>query len=160
MTKDEILKKLRERFANKIKKVFEKSYKRVYIDIDSKDLTDFVKFIFNELEARFNTASCVDKSSGMEILYHFSFTKAGLVVSLKTYLDKKSLAVESLMPIMKGAEWIEREIHELFGVEFKGHPKIKKLLLPDDWPDGLYPLRRDYKEEDYEIKKAEKEKEG
>ena len=71
------------------------------------------------------------------------------------YLDKEDLRIDSLTPIMKGAEWIEREIHELFGVEFKGHPRLIKLLLPDDWPDNLYPLRRDYKEEDYESKMKE-----
>ena len=157
MTKDELLKKTKERFGDRIRNIFEKSYKRIYIDIDPKDLTDFVKFIFNESEARFNTASCVDMLDSMEILYHFSFAKASLVVNLRASLDKKSLVIESLTSIMKGAEWIEREIHELFGVEFKNHPNMRKLLLPDDWPEGLYPLRRDYKEEDYEIRKAEKE---
>jgi len=44
---------------------------------------------------------------------------------------------------MKCAEWIEREIHEMFGVNFKGHPNLKHLLLKDDWPEGNYPLRRD-----------------
>jgi len=41
-----------------------------------------------------------------------------------------------------GALWIEREMHELLGVNFPGHPNLKKLLLPDDWPDGVYPLRK------------------
>lgn len=152
MTKDEILKNIKDKFSDRIKKFFEKSYRRVYIDLEPRDLTDFVKFVFSELGARFNTASCVDMPNGMEILYHFSFAKASLVVSLRTYLDKKDLEIESITPIMKGAEWIEREIHELFGIEFKNHPNLKPLLLPDDWPQGLYPLRRDYKEEDYEAR--------
>ena len=158
MTKEEILKRIKGKFGKKgIKNLFEKSYKRVYVDIEPKDITDFVKFVFNDLGARFNTASCVDMPNGMEILYHFTFEEAGLVLSFRTYLDKKNLEIESLMPIMKGAEWIEREIHELFGVEFKNHPNLKRLLLPDDWPEDLHPLRRGYKEEDYEdrMKKGE-----
>ena len=130
MTKEEILKSIKDKFGAKIKKLYEKSYKRVYIDIDAGDLLDFVKFVFRELAARFNTASCVDMPEGMEILYHFSFAKISLVVSFRVYLSKKSLEIESLLPVMKGAEWIEREIHELFGVEFKNHPGMKKLLLP------------------------------
>lgn len=155
MTKDEILKKLRDKFADRIKKIFEKSYKRVYIDIDAKDITDFVKFIFNDLGARFNTATCIDIPDGFEILYHFTLEEASLVISFRTYLDKKKPNIKSLTSIMKGAEWIEREMHELFGVEFNGHPNLKRLLLPDDWPEDLYPLRRDYKEEEYEARTKE-----
>ena len=44
--------------------------------------------------------------------------------------------------------WIEREIHEILGINFKGHPDMRKLLLPEGWPEGVYPLRRDYKEWD------------
>jgi len=157
MNRKDILKNINDRFGKRIKKVFEKSYKRVFIDIESKDIIGFVKYIFNELEARFNTASCVDMPDGMEILYHFTVEKATVIISLRTYLDKKDLKIESITPIMKGAEWIEREIHELFGVEFSNHPNIKPLLLPDDWPEGLYPLRRDYKEGEYEARMKKKE---
>ncbi len=156
MTKDEILKSIKDKFGNRIKNIFEKSYKRVYVDIEAKDITDFVKFVFNDLGARFNTASCVDMREGMEILYHFTIEEAALVITLKAYLDKENLQIDSLTPIMKGAEWIEREIHELFGVEFKNHPNLKRLLLPDDWPEDLHPLRRDYKEEDYEARMKKK----
>ncbi len=154
MTKDELLNRLKDKFGNKIKKVFEKTYKRIYITISPGDVTAVAGFMFNDIGARFNTTSCIDMERGMELVYHFTVESAPAVVSFKAYLDKKDLTVDSITPIMKGAEWIEREIHELFGVDFKGHPGLKPLLLPDDWPGDLYPLRRDYKEEDYEKKKA------
>jgi len=62
---------------------------------------------------------------------------------MRVSLDRKDPHVKSIAPIMKGAEWIEREIHELFGVEFDGHLNMKPLLLPDGWPKDKYPLRRD-----------------
>ncbi len=157
MTRDEVLNRLKDKFGKRIKDLFEKSEKRVYITIDPKDITEFVKFIFSGLEARFITASCVDMPKEMEILYHFAVEETRLIVSFRTRIAKSNLAIESITPIMKGAEWIEREIHELFGVDFKNHPNLKTLLLPDDWPEGLYPLRRDYKEEDYEARMKEKE---
>jgi Ni,Fe-hydrogenase III component G len=46
---------------------------------------------------------------------------------------------------MKGANYIEREIRDLFGIEFPGHPEPKRLILPDGWPEGKHPLRSDYK---------------
>ena len=79
----------------------------------------------------------------MEILYHFSIDEIGLILSLRVILEKPNLEVDSLTSIMKCAEWIEKEIHELLGVNFKGHPNMKHLLLKDDWPEGNYPLRRD-----------------
>jgi len=89
-------------------------------------------------------ASGVDTPFGViEILYHFDFFQLPQVVSLRVRVDKNDLSVVSLAPAVKGAEWIEREIAELFGVEFTGHPDMRHLILPDDWPKGNYPLRRD-----------------
>ena len=150
MTKEEILNGIKKKFGNRIKNINDKSYKRVYIEIDPKDIIDFVRHIFCEQAARFNTASCIDMRDKFEILYHFTIEEACLVLSIRVFLDKERPEIESLTPIMKGAEWIEREIHELFGVDFKNHPNIRKLLLPDDWPEHLHPLKRDYKEEDYQ----------
>ena len=48
----------------------------------------------------------------------------------------------SCTDFLPAAEWIEREIAEMFGVKFTGHPQPETLLLPDDWPDGVYPLRK------------------
>jgi Ni,Fe-hydrogenase III component G len=44
--------------------------------------------------------------------------------------------------MIKGAEFIEREMHDLLGIDFPGHPNLVRLILPEDWPDGVYPLRR------------------
>ncbi|MDI6641206.1 MAG: NADH-quinone oxidoreductase subunit C [Elusimicrobiota bacterium] len=47
-----------------------------------------------------------------------------------------------MTPIIKGAEWIEREIWEMLGINFKNHPNLKRLLLATDFPEGIYPLRQ------------------
>ncbi len=147
MKKEEIIKRIKGSLGKDIKNFFEKSYKRAYIDIASKDLLKAVTLVYKELGARFNTASCLDLPDNFEILYHFTFDKAGLTISLRVDIPKKKAAIESITPMMKGAEWIEREIHELFGVDFINHPNLERLLLPDDWPEGVYPLRKDYKNE-------------
>ena len=84
----------------------------------------------------------------MEILYHFTIEEINLLISLRVKLPKEKLAIDSLATTIKGANWIEREIHELLGIEFRGHPDLRRLLLSDDWPKGVHPLRRDYKEWD------------
>jgi NADH-quinone oxidoreductase subunit C len=52
-------------------------------------------------------------------------------------------AVPSLVPLWNGANWMEREAFDMFGIIFEGHPALKRILLPDDWDDG-HPLRKDY----------------
>ena len=84
----------------------------------------------------------------MEILYHFIIEDINLLISLRVKLDKSKLEIDSLANIIEATNWIEREINELLGIKFKEHPDLRKLLLSDDWPKGVYPLRQDYKEWD------------
>ncbi len=76
------------------------------------------------------------------MLYHLTFQGTGLVVTVRTLLPKPKPAIESLAAEIPGAEWIEREVHELLGAEFSGHPDPRHLVLADDWPDGVHPLRK------------------
>jgi NADH-quinone oxidoreductase subunit C len=66
------------------------------------------------------------------------------MISLRVLIaDKKNPQMPSIVSIIRGAEWIEREIWELLGVDFIGHPDLRHLLLIDDWPQGKYPLRKE-----------------
>jgi Ni,Fe-hydrogenase III component G len=147
--RDNVLSILRERFKQDIQEVVEKSPKRVYIRITTTSLIKIATYIFKDLGARFNIASGVDSRSNISILYHFTIDEINLMISLRVVLPKdQKLEIDSLAPVFEGANWIEREIHEMLGVDFKGHPDPRRLLLPDEWPQDVYPLRRDYKEWD------------
>ncbi len=67
-----------------------------------------------------------------------------LVLLLKVELDRDNPSVPSLTPIWESANFFEREAYEMFGVNFQGHPDLRKLLLEDNW-DGPPPLRKDLK---------------
>jgi Ni,Fe-hydrogenase III component G len=148
MTRDEILKNLKDRFKDNIIEVFDKHPKRVYIEIKPGSIVEIAGYIFKDLGARFNIASGVDVREHMEILYHFTFEDINLLVSLRVKLPKEKLEIDSLAATFEGANWIEREMRELLGINFKGHPDLRRLLLPDEWPEGVYPLRADYEEWD------------
>ncbi len=142
---DEALRKINERFGSKILKSHRHSEKRGYIDIYPKDIVEIVKFLFKELGFRFNIASGVDAFEGIEILYHFAYDPSGIVISIRALLqDKSDPHIDTITSITKGAGWIEREIHEMFGVEFDGNPDLRPLLLPDGWPKGVFPLKKDF----------------
>jgi len=145
MTLDDIIKKITDRFGSKILKVYKKSEKKAYIDIYPKDIVDIARFVFKDLGLRFNIATAVDDFDGIEILYHFSLDACGLIISLRVLIvDKADPHIDTITTVTRSAWWIEREIHELFGVEFNGNADLRPLLLPDDWPKGVYPLRKDY----------------
>ena len=148
MTRDKVLKNIQDKFKEDIIDVFDKSPKRIYIEIKPESIRKVAGYIFNDLGARFNIASGVDCRRHMEILYHFTFEDINLLVSIRVKLDKSKLEIDSLLPLFEGANWIEREIHEMLGINFKGHPDLRRLLLSDDWPEGVHPLRCDYKEWD------------
>ena len=140
----DIKSKIRDNYKNKVLNWYEHNDNRIYVDIAPENLLECSKYIFEDLGARFIIASAVDTPRGeIEILYHFDFFQHPQVFTLRIHLKKHSLIVETLTGIIKGTEWIEREIAELFGVTFRNHPNPIHLLLPDDWPEGNYPLRRD-----------------
>ena len=148
MYRDSLLNDLKLKFKDSIRDFSDKSPKRVYIEIDPAKIKDITKYLFVDLDARFNIASGLDTRFHMEILYHFTIERLNLLISFRVKLDRDKPKIDSIASIMKGAEWIEREMHELLGIDFVGHPNLERLLLPDEWPEGVYPLRTDYKEWD------------
>jgi len=135
--------RIKEELGAKITYWQETNSKRIYFTIDKKDIFKTVEFIFRKLGLRFAIASGINTPSGFEILYHFSYDKAGEVYSVRVLIDEKNNPeIDSISSIFPGADWIEREMWELLGINFKGHPNLKHLLLSEDWPEGEYPLRR------------------
>ncbi len=134
--------KLRERLGGRVVHWQEWSPVRFYVEIAKDDIVEAAKILFSELGARFMIASGVDNGTEMEILYHFAFDSEGTVVNVRVRLDREKPEIESIASVIAGAEWIEREMWELLGIQFANHPDLKHLLLADDWPEGNYPLRR------------------
>jgi len=102
---------------------------------------------------RFNylsDVSCVDwfpSEPRFEVIYQLLSIPKKERVRLKVRLGSDSPAVESVTSVWPGANYFEREVFDLFGVRFVGHPYLRRLLMPEDW-EG-YPLRKDYPVEGY-----------
>jgi NADH:ubiquinone oxidoreductase subunit C len=135
--------RIKEELGAKIFDWKEVSARRIYFTLDKKDIFKVTEILFKELGLRFVTASGVDIIDGFEIIYHFSFDKAGEIYSARVLITgKDDPKIDSITPIFPGAEWIEREMWEMLGIDFTGHPNLKRLLLSEDWPEGEYPLRK------------------
>lgn len=138
--------KIKEKLQDKIISWQDCSARRIYASIKPQDIKEVAHLLFKDLSLRFITASAQEMpEGGFQIIYHFTFDKTGEVISIKVDLpDKAKPEIDSITNIIIGAEWIEREIWELLGINFKNHPNLKRLLLAEEWPDGDYPLRHDH----------------
>ncbi len=94
--------------------------------------------------------TCVDwypREPRFEVVYHLLSIPKKERVRLKVRLNSSSPVVESLTSLWPGANFFEREVFDLFGVRFSGHPYLRRILMPEDW-EG-HPLRKDYPVEGY-----------
>ena len=95
-------------------------------------------------------ATCVDRYPAeprFELNYHLVSIPRKEKVRLRVWVAGSDPVVDSLVPVWPGANWLEREIFDLFGIRFNGHPDLRRILLPDDW-EG-HPLRKDFPVEGY-----------
>jgi NADH-quinone oxidoreductase subunit C len=105
---------------------------------------EFGRFAKQELGCRyFNWLTAVDwKEQGLEVLCRVENLDAGLAVLMRTTLGAGETRCPSVVGLWRGADWMERECYDMFGVVFEGHPDLRRILLSEDW-EG-YPLRKDY----------------
>ena len=146
MNRDDAIARIKEILGDRILEFEQKSASRVFVEVSPETVPDASRLFFEDLEARLQTASGVDTRSSIEILYHWALDRLDCVVTVRTRLDRDNPEIDSITPICVAAEWVEREMWELLGIRFRNHPDLRHLLLADDWPDGKYPLRRDYEE--------------
>ena len=84
-----------------------------------------------------------DGERPIEVVYFLRALERRADLRVKVELDPaEALAVDSVVPLWNGANWLEREVYDMFGVQYEGHPDLKRILMPDGWTG--YPLRKDY----------------
>ena len=88
--------------------------------------------------------TCIDWKTHLNMVYHLSSTKYRHSIVIKTDINRTAPQIETVSDIWRTAEFHEREVFELFGVQFLHHPDLRKLILTDDF-EG-YPLRKDFED--------------
>ena len=77
-----------------------------------------------------------------EMVYHLYSLSNRHMIRLKAPVEESDCSIDSVCPVWSGADWHERECFDLFGITFRGHPDMRRILMPEDW-EG-HPLRKDY----------------
>ena len=117
----------------------------VYITVDPAVVKDMVAYLFDQ-GARFVISVGTDYTpvtGKLEVRHILSRDSDQLTIVVKTQVEPGE-SLTSIASIMPAANWAEREAHDLVGLDFIGHPDPRRLVMADDWPEGLYPLRRDF----------------
>ena len=143
---NDIQDKLKEAFGKQILELKIPREHRMFVQVPLPQLKAVIEYLKQNFDMTHITAiTATDVGENIEILYHF-FCQ-GVTVSLSTFVPKADPVIDTITDIMPGATLYEREIQELLGVKVKDHPDPRRLLLPDDWEEGVYPLRKDYQVE-------------
>lgn len=120
--------------------------------VDAATLTQVCERLHKNPETYFDMLTCITgvdngpETNTMEVIYHLYSIPFHQSLMLKVIVTRENPEVETLTTIWKSANWLEREVFDMFGIAFKNHPDLRRILMPADW-DGN-PLRKDYKHEE------------
>ena len=142
----EKLNQLRETFGPVIERADLPNDGRLFIHVAPPALRDVCAHLFRELHARYVISIGADDrpfSGGFLVAHNFAFDRDQVLASVLTSLPADNPRVDSITPVVPAANWAEREMRDLVGIEPVGHTYPKRLVLPDGWPEGSHPLRKD-----------------
>jgi Ni,Fe-hydrogenase III component G len=120
------------------------SPRRLWVDIDREGLVAAMKTVRERL-GLVHLSTIVGEDMGDHFLVSYPFSGGPVLLTLRVKVDREHPEVPSLANDLVGALTYEREIHDLFGIVPVGHPDLRRQILPDDFPAGVFPLRKDVK---------------
>lgn len=121
--------------------------------LKSEEILNVCEQLYKNPTTYFDMLSCITgidngvEAGTMEVIYHLYSIPFNQSLALKVILSRENPEVESVNSIWKSANWLEREVYDMFGIAFKNHPDLRRILMPADWKG--FPLRKDYKHEEY-----------
>jgi len=142
----ELIVRLKEAFGAAIQRADLPSDQRLFVFVEPSALKAICHHIFRACDARYVVTIGADDRpySGQFLVAHnFAFDRDHLLCSVLAYLPADYPQVESISDVVPAANWGEREMRDLLGIEPVGHRYLKRLVLPDGWPEGVHPLRKD-----------------
>jgi NADH-quinone oxidoreductase subunit C len=145
MTNEELKTRITELLASA---TFEEGGEWINVNIDPKDLVPFVQQLRNDNSLQFDylfCLTCIDWKTYLTMVYHFSSTQFRHNIVVRSKLDINKPEIETVCHIWKTADFHEREVYEMFGVNFLNHPDLRLLILPDGW-EGKNPMRKDFED--------------
>ena len=127
---------------------FDETGEWLNVSIESKDWLSLAQQLRQEESLQFDylfCLTCIDFKTNLTMVYHLSSTIFRHNIVIKSVLNNNDPEIQSVSHIWKTAEFHEREVYEMFGVNFLNHPDLRLLILPDGW-EGKNPMRKDFED--------------
>jgi len=140
--------RLKERLGASLLKVERPQPDTVRFEIAPEVVRAAAETIVRHTPARYLITAGIDTRElgrGFSIVHFFSLDADHLYLMLEASVDPAEARLDAITPVVPAAGWAEREFRDAIGVEPEGHPDPRRLMLPDDWPEGIFPLRRDFR---------------
>jgi membrane-bound hydrogenase subunit beta len=119
--------------------------RRIFLDIGEDKIIEVIQYLKDQGFVSLCTITGLDAGSIFQAIYHLADNE-GCMINLKLAISKDRPVIQSVTPIFEGAVFYERELKDLLGIEVQGIPPGRRYPLPDNWPEGQYPLRKDWKQ--------------
>lgn len=147
--KDTVLARVEERFGEALLESSVEREQPAFV-INRENLVALAAFLRDDSDLRFVRLSDIcgidylnlGKTPRFAVVYHFHSFQLNRWVRVRVPVDEDDAVVPTLTDEWPGANWFEREVYDLFGIEFSGHPDLTRILMPDEW-EG-HPLRKDF----------------
>lgn len=127
----------------------QEEYSNIWLEIERNKLTDAVKLLASIHYPHIAIIAANDTGDTVELLYLFSIYYGEkfkeISINIKVSLDREKPSISTITDIIPGAQTTEREIKEMFGVNFIGLPDMRNIFLPEDFPKNVFPFRKDAK---------------
>ena len=113
-----------------------------WVGVPPEDVQQITRFITETWQpVHLSTITGNDRGRSTDVIYHYVLE--GVSLNVRAAVSKSVDEIDTITPIVPAAIMYEREITDMFGLAIAGHPDPRRLVLPEDWPEGDYPLRRD-----------------
>ncbi len=152
MGSQELIAELRAALGPDLLRVTERVPGKLQLYVTAAGLVSASRHLYRDLGARFIITAGVDaraESGHFEVAHFFSLDRDHLFLMVIGQAPAEQPAVDTITPDVPAAAWAEREVQDMFGIEVKGHPDPRRLVVSDDWPEALYPLRKDVRYGDW-----------
>jgi NADH-quinone oxidoreductase subunit C len=142
MTEDQIAEAINGAFTEGITSI-EVGERRIFLNVTREILLPLCNKMKDELGfEHVSSVTGVDMKDRFQVVYHISSYQNKVVTEITVDVPRDKPEIESITPLWGGANWHEREAYDMFGIIFKNHPKLERLLLEPDFQ--FFPLRKDY----------------
>jgi membrane-bound hydrogenase subunit beta len=140
---NDIQDKLKATFRDKILGVKTPRERRMFVQIPLAQVKEVILYLKQNFNmTHLTTITAIDVGENIEVIYHF-FCQ-GVALNLSSLVPKSNPVLDTVTTIIPGAVLYEREIQDMLGLKVKDIPDSRRLVLPESWPEGVYPLRKDF----------------